>query len=114
MTRVSLCVCRYMKCCVCVCVCVFAGTKARVFKTLCVLQKPRGLKEHFLAGNKLSGDVGEIRFLEWRQGSVRVPCILPSWLAHLLWDMLSGGDAELRACMCGEGPHVLRAIEMDG
>jgi len=28
--------------------------------------------------------------------------------------MLRGGDVELLQCLCGDGPHMLRAIEMDG
>ena len=65
-------------------------------------------------GSKLAADVGEIRFLEWRQGSVRVPCLLPTWMAFMLWDLVRCGDKELLGAMCGDGPHVLRALEMDG
>jgi len=65
-------------------------------------------------GSKLAADVGEIRFLEWRQGSVRVPCILPTWMAFMLWDLVRRGDEEVLHALCGHGPHVLRAVEMDG
>ena len=65
-------------------------------------------------GSKLAADVGEIRFLEWRQGSVRVPCILPTWMAFMLWDLVRRGDEEVLQALCGDGPHVLRAVEMDG
>lgn len=60
----------------------------------------------------LADDVGSIRFLEWRQGSVRVPCVMPNWLANVLWDLARGGCAEVLALL--EGPHKLCAIEMDG
>ena len=65
-------------------------------------------------GNRLASDVGEIRFLEWRQGSVRVPCIMPTFLARLLWELLRAGDDELLQFIFAEGPHALRAVEMDG
>eukprot|EP00960_Hanusia_phi_P050748 760400-Hanusia_phi.AAC.12 len=47
----------------------------------------------------LCGDVGEIRFLEWKQGSVRVPCCMPGWVAHHLWNLFRTGDEELVRCM---------------
>ncbi len=61
----------------------------------------------------LAEDVGAIRFLEWKQGSVRVPCVMPGWIATQLWDLLRSGDEEIVGCMAS-GPHSLTAVEMDG
>lgn len=57
--------------------------------------------------------MGEIHFLEWKQGSVRVPCIMPGWLAAQLWDLVRSADQELVECMV-RGLHALSALELDG
>jgi hypothetical protein len=44
---------------------------------------------------------------------MQVPCRMPGWVAHHVWDLFRAGDSELVTGLLS-GPHTLRAVEMDG